>query len=673
MSTISAFGLLLVALFLVVAFSLFITALLRVRSLPAFLLSLYLLSFANLVFVGEIAGTLNLLRSQPFFLVVHLVLAVLAGFAWWRNGRLPLIEPVTRLLIRYHRKDFWLSVKESPALWLLTLAVGLFYLFGAFLVLKVAPNNYDSMTCHMTRIGYWLQHGNFLPWPTWDYTQQVYPLNAQITMLWTILFRGWDQLVGFSQWFSTLAGMIAIFGIARLIGWTRPQSTFAALIWALLPEVLLESTTVQNHLIVAVLFACAVYFLFLGVKSGAVAELILSGLALGLALGTHQLAFLAVPGLLLSACLLWLKYGQKAFKSLLVWGLASLVALLLVGSYMYIVNFSLYGNPFEKPTLGNPWELAQDIQPAGSVSPITKIANLGEGLAINFSRYFYSSLDTTGLPVELSTPIQNIRVRIGSFIFEKLNIPIDGNGFSLLNKPRIVSEDFAWFGILGFFLFPLLSLVQVGKGIKTKDPFRLGILIILITYVGIWSIIIGKDGLFSPHQGRYYLIMAVILAPFIASIWRPGHLFKLVSWFLVIVSVFVAYNTTINNFAKPLVGFNSIWSLDRIENQALTSTQLKVLFHKIEKQVPTNGTLGLVLTPGFYEYPFFGKGLTRTLVPIYPDAKLADSDWISQKGIDWILLCKPLPFPQVFIPGGFSEAYIIPADDWECRLLKRAP
>lgn len=673
MGILSAVSLLLIAFFLVFAFSAFITSLMHVRTLPAFFLSLYILSFANIVFVGEVAGTFSLLRSRLFFLIIHLVLTVLAGFIWWQQGHPTLMEPVGRILAIYKQIDFRASIKKRPDVWLLATAAGLLYLFGAYLILKVPPNNYDSMTCHMTRIGYWLQHGNFLPWPTWDYTQQVYPLNAQIAMLWTILFWGWDQLAGFPQWISALAGMLTIFGIARLIGWTRPQSIFAALIWALLPEVVLESTTVQNHLIVAVLFACTLYFLFLGVRSGNFSELALSGLALGLGLGTHQLAFLALPGLLVSLCFLWLKFGQRVFKSLLIWGVGALIAFLLVGSYMYVINFSLYGNPFEKADLGNPWKLTQESQLTKSVDQIARIKNFSEGLIINFSRYFYSSLDTTGLPTELSNQVQTFRVQTGSYIFDKLNIQIEGNGFSLLNKPPIVSEDFAWFGVIGFFFFPLLSCIQVVKGVKTKDPYRLSIFIILITYISIWSAMLGKDSLFSPHQGRYHLIMAVILAPFISSVWKPSYFFILIRWLVVMASILIAYNTTIYNYAKPLVGFNTIWSLDRIEYQTLNSNQFKELFHKIDKQVSPNEVLGLALSPGFFEYPLFGKGITRTLVPIYPDSMLGDSEWIAQRGINKILLCKPSPFPDGLTPQGFNETHKIFVGLWECRLLKRTP
>ena len=68
----------------------------------------------------------------------------------------------------------------------------------------------------------------------------------------------------------------------------------------------------------------------------------------------------------------------------------------------------------------------------------------------------------------------------------------------------------------------------------------------------------------------------------------------------------------------------------------------------IEKHVPQDDTLGLVLYQGSYEYPLFGKYLTRKLIPIYPDEQLYNYDWVKGQNINWILLCKPIGYPQDF-------------------------
>jgi 4-amino-4-deoxy-L-arabinose transferase-like glycosyltransferase len=652
-----------IAAILVISFSLFVTSLLKVQSITVFILSLYLLSFANIVLVCEIAGSANLLNSKYFFIFVHLVLTVVVLFIWWRTGRPSLFEPITKSFKTLKWKDLWISQKEWPELWLFVIAVGGIYLFGAFLILKVPPNNWDSMTCHMTRIGYWLQHGNFWPWPTWDFTQQVYPINAQVQMLWSILFWGWDQFAGFAQWLAAIIGMIVIFGLARLIGFSIQQSVFAGLVWALLPEVLLESTTVQNHLITGTLFTCMIYLFFLGIRPGNNNLLVLSGLAFGLTLGSHQIAFFTLPGVFLLSISVLIKYGKKVYESILLWGVASLIAFLLVGSYMYIINISLYGNPFHKTDISPAESISNNISNHGSINENIKYIN------INISRYIYSIYDFTGLPPSMANPIYKLKYMVGSTIFSMFNIPIEDDYFSLKGGAGIISEDTAWFGIVGSLLiFPLLF-IQGYKGLKNRDLYRLGIVLIVVAYVFTWSFYMGiysSNNIWSYFQGRYFIIMASIIAPLFASTLRKGIL-RPIGTLLIILSIYSAGYSTINSYSKPLTGEWAIWDKGRLQKQDIPSKgRYYGIIHFVELNVPDNNKLGLVLFYDFFEYPFFGKTFNRNLIPIYPDSKLSDSDWISKNEINWIVLCKPLPYPSNFIEIGRYEAY-----HSECSLLKR--
>lgn len=660
MTSVYTFGLFLIAFILVFTFSIFITALMRLRNMPAFLLSLYLLSFANVVLVSEIAGTLNLLRSQLFFLVAHFIIAVLAGFVWWRNGCPSLIEPVSRVYSKFKLKDLWLSIREWPSVWLLVVAVGIFYLLGAYLVLKVPPNNYDSMTSHMVRVAYWLQHGNFQPWSTWDYTQQVYPINAQVAIMWTVLFFGRDRLAGFPQWLSALAAMAAIFGIARILAWNRIQSAFAALVWALLPEILLESTTTQNHLVASSFFVIMVYLLLLGMQEQNRWLLSLSGISLALAIGTHQMVFMALPGLGLAALLFWIKMGRTNFRLILAWAGWCLTALLLVGSYMYIFNVAHYGNP-----------LASNVFYSASGNGVSQpsIKNALADLVVHIPRYLYATFDLTGVPDKISVPIYSYRTQIVEYLIDKYYIPIEGGLFDLNYYPRAVNEDYAWFGILGFFIFPVIFIGQLWRSVRQKDLIRGGLLLISVGYIFCFIVYFvglrGRDA-WSPYQGRYFVIIATLLAPFLASLLRPTRPFILLSWVVVILSIGMASNIMFYNMAKPLTGPNAIFGLDRVSLQGLNSGLFNTAVRAVEENVPANARMGMVLYQGFYEYPFFGKYLKRSLIPIYPYSRLYEAEWLRHEEIDWILLCKDMSFPK-----GFVEVAHFPAYLGKCSLLQR--
>src|SRR6185369_1524375 len=102
-------------------------------------------------------------------------------------------------------------------------------------------------------VAYWLQQASFYPpWNPDHFMQMFHPINAEIGPLWTMVFWGSDRMAGAVQWLAALMIMIVIAGLARLLGFGGAGATFAALMWASLPEVMLQSTTTQSDLITSV-------------------------------------------------------------------------------------------------------------------------------------------------------------------------------------------------------------------------------------------------------------------------------------------------------------------------------------------------------------------------------------------------------------------------------------
>src|SRR5512133_1380642 len=301
------------ALALVLAFALLVTAILRPPARPAALLSVYLLSYANIVLVGEITNSFYQLNNRWWWLGLHFALALTAWLVWWRSGRPSLRAPWADSEGRILPAGRWKSLRQWLDIWVLGVGVCTALLFSLVLIWVVPPNTNDSLATHMARIGYWLQRGAFFPWPSQRIWQISYPVNMQLQMFWTVLFLGTDQIVEIVQGLGTLAAMVSVFGLARLLGAARPQAFFAAFIWATFPEIILESTTTQNDLIAGTLFAAMLYLLFLGLSRRSTATLALSGLALGLSMGTKQTLVFLLPGLLLVLCLLLFYCGKEAF------------------------------------------------------------------------------------------------------------------------------------------------------------------------------------------------------------------------------------------------------------------------------------------------------------------------------------------------------------------------
>jgi hypothetical protein len=677
----------------VLSFAILISACLRLNSRPAYLLSVYLLSIAEIVCVGFSANLFNMVSSTNFFLLAQLTLAVLTFTWWFRSNRPPLLGPWNRISDLFFTGWWKQTWKQWGVVWILAIFTLLIYLFGAWLITAVPPNTNDSLTTHLSRIGFWLQHGNMLPWPTPNIFNIIYPVNANLVMLWTILFAKTSTLAGFIQWTGALAGAIAVFGISRLLGWNRAPSLFAALVWLSLPEILLQSTTTQLDLIVSVLFVVSIYFFIFGIQKRSIPALFLSGLALGLSIGTKQIALFTLPGLAAFVFLVWLKDRRTNLKSILTWAAASLGFSLLLGSYIFIQNTILFNNP-----LGDQETLAHQIGGKNQ-------RGYKENLIYNSARFFYQSLDFSGIPPIFTDNLITAKTSFFKPIFSTLGLNLESavavqkpeGLFSYVENPPI-QEDQTWYGVLGFILLLPLSIYQFIQGVRYRDPFRVGL--VLMNFCYILCVIAFRPG-WTPNQGRYFIPAVTLTAPFIASIVRQGRGWKSLNWMIVVFTM-VSYSVvTINNSSKPLFSYphiqevikplvrynqpqnikrinsliryyfpneKDIWELDPINLQLFQNGMAIRPVTLVQQHVPENASLALGFANYLPAFPFFGEHLTRKLFPVYPPEVLLDEKWFKENNIEFLLLHRtdqsmPTP-PSWLIPFQRSGEWELYYPEW---------
>lgn len=653
----------LLSFFSVLISAIILTSLAKIKQLIPFLLSIYIFFFSIIVLVSEISSLFNQLNNKFFFLLLQFVCLGCAYFFWKKKDKPSLLEPIKKYIRRYTFKEVNQSIKDHLILWILGLFVFAFYLFGAYLVMKVPPNNFDSMTCHMTRIGFWLQNGNFDLWPTWDAFQNTYPINAQLQIFWSVLFWGSDLFAGYPQWAAALISMLAIYGISRLLGFLREQSLFAVLIYSLFPEILLESTTTQNHLLTSSVLMCAFFFLIIGLKEKSKSHLLLSSLALALALGAHQLAFFIIPGFGLTLLLLWISKGKSITKLVGFFIVTSLAAFLFVGAYKYVLNIIDYGNPFYSQTETSVWvKKSSGYWKPKSVLGWTKN---------NLERYIFTSLDVTGLPPVISIPILEIKEDVGVFFFDLTNNPKQRGTFDIYRRKLGVHEDVAWFGVVGFILFYPLMVLQGIKAFEKKDPIILGIILTILIYSIIWSGFMVGDGYWTNYAGRYFVVAAMLFAPFISSIYVKGKLAsRIFCWFLVFLSICIAFFVTIFNSSKPLISDWSIWKTERLQKVYIHAKDQLPIIQSVNEIVPIKDNLGILLVSNMYDYPYFGENFERKVFSIFPDSLLLNEQYIEQNNIDWILICEP-GAPE---PRNFSKIATIQVNSnltKECNLFQK--
>ncbi|MFC2064212.1 glycosyltransferase family 39 protein [Chloroflexota bacterium] len=651
-----------VSILTVFLFSWFLASLIRLTNKPAHFVFLYLASFGEVAFIAQMAHFFKALNNQAFFLGMQILLLLLVVWVWVKRGQPNLLGPWCDIGEIFQKQKWMRFFRKWPDVSLLFLAVVICLGIAWVLNYTIPPNNNDSISTHMSRVGYWLQQGSFDPWDTQKNKQLFYPVNAQVQMLWSILFSGSDHYVGLVQWKALLASMASVFGITRLLKATRPQAAFAALLLPTLPAILMQSTTTQNNIVTGALFAIMFYFFFLAVNEKSKLLFAVAGAALGIGLATNLTMLFLLPGFGAAILLVWLIYKQVSFRNLLVMGGGTITAFLLIGSVIFFSNIRIYNNP-----LGPTSEFGQATQ--GLESP-------ADYILLNSLRLMYQAVDPMGLPKKYEDLGVQIKADLARPVFTALNIPIEsskglmeGHTFKLDTR-YYLQEDLAWYGPVGFLiLFPAM-LVGLLWGIKKKESIAISIILVSLGFLLCDALL--RPG-WDAYQGRYFIPVVILATPLIALWLIPGWRRWFFGLSIIALSMVVMYRTTFTNPAKPLremtylyppnPELRVIWEVDRIERISFQSGNSRLVCLMVDQEVPDDAVLGIATQLSYYrEYCLFGENFSRKLVPIWPAERVEETEWlVEEQEVEYLLVVINDSYPE-YLSQGFKE--ISQSGDW---------
>lgn len=570
---------------------------LRVRSAAVFVVAWWVLVCAQVVAAGELLSLLHAIRPLGYSLV-EAVLLLGAFVAWERAGRpRPPLPP--RPSIGFV-SSLWAGLLAALAL-VVVLGVG----YELFLLVATPPNNWDSMHYHLARAAAWRARGSLGYFPTHNGIENAYPQNAELLVLWTLVFLGRDLLAALPQLLAGLATAASVYVTSRRLGHPRRLAGFAALLLPTLTIVALESVTTQNDLVEASFVAAAVA-LALGRTRG---EAALAGLALGLAAGTKLTFLYAVPALVAAGLLLLPRRRLAEIAA------AALAGFVLVGSYGYVQNLVETGRP-----QGNAREVT-------TLPPHVTVA----GTASSVARTAYRLVDLAGFhpPGTVSSHVAGAAKRV----FTALHIPPNpaesttrGTFEFSYELNAGVSEDSSTLGPLGFLLLVPLSLgLLVAWALRRTSRARGALALAFPLYV--LALALGTR--WNLYVGRFLVTPAALtlpLAPLVLRRWQVRAVVAAVA--VATVALALAYDPS-----KPtgVDGGRPVWSLSRVETQAIRWPEVRPALAAIAAEVPADARLGIDLEPSDWEYPLWGPRLQRTLVwlPVRrPLAAAGDLDWV---------------------------------------------
>jgi len=529
-------------------------------------------------------------------LVCEIAIALVALAWWWRRGRpRPSATPIQWAALRHHRLILVLGIAVAAAL-----------CFELALAVASTPNNWDSMTYHLSRAAAWYQDHAVTHLQTHTARQNAFPPNAEILALFTMVFAHSDRFVALPQFVSELALLVAIFGIARRVGFRRSEAAFAALLFATLSEVVLQSTTTQNDLIVTACVVAAAYFLLGGTRS----ELILAGLAFALAAGTKPTAAFGGPILIVLAAVV-LRRNQLAIVAA-----AAGVAFVIVASPVYVANIRDYGNLLGPPSTHVAYQ-----------SKLTPGA-----VAATFGKIVYRFIDLSGLQyrshiLQTSQPVSEVAVHLHTDVVPK------SQQASVFRLNGSANEDVSYFGPLGFLLVIPLALGYLVASVRSRTISTKAVLgIALPLYIAELALTYSAN----PFIGRFMLVPVGLAAPLLARSYSMAG--RNIAAGIAVLFLVLAL---VHNEQKPVgLGSQPVWAMSRPDVQALARPDMMTALRSIDKLVPKRATVGYVLGEDAWDYPLYGGRLERHLISL-PAAKPLDS--ATRLGIRWVVTDNPRP------------------------------
>ncbi|MEA2268110.1 MAG: hypothetical protein QOC64_720 [Solirubrobacteraceae bacterium] len=521
-----------------------------------------------LVVVQTIVLSLLGALTQAGLLVAGAVTAVAGAAVWAAAGR-------PRVPCGWRRRPGTLGVatRQHPEVALLAAVAGAAMAVQAVVAVAIAPSNWDSMTYHLSRAAYWLQYESATPFSGGSVRQLDSPPNGEILQAWTMAVTGTDRFAALVQWLA-LAGVASlVFMAARLLRFDRAPAVFAAALFVVLPQPLLQASSTQNDLITAFYVLAVAVFGVRGLRDRRAGDLAIAAVAAGVAVGTKGTVLALAPSLaIILGAEAWRRRPPRRLVLGSVAGLAA--AVLVLGSWGYVQNVAHGESPLGRL--------------AGKTARTTP-------LATNAVHVLWTFVDAPGIRVPVLGRLIPGAAHAVAQRFER-----DGFRYAVDTG---ISEDTSSYGLVGWFVLgPLVLFYAVHRRAGPRRTWALAALAGVLAFAVAFQ--------FNVWVGRLLLPTVALAAPLFAALAlrRPTALLT------VIAAVAVVYPTVAASANKPLLGDASVQRKDRIGQMSTSRPDMESVTRVVEQRMRPHETLAFVGSEDSWDYPFFGERRERRVV-----------------------------------------------------------
>jgi len=575
----------------------------------------FLVLTGQIVVIAFILSALNLLSYVYYWTAfnVSIFLLVLGTTILNGNYRRSVFKKISIregiiAIKRWHRE---LPQFEKVILTFLIIIVLIINIINFAVVISTAPHTWDGMALFLARAAHFLQRNNISYYDA-GYVQQLsMQKNSEILMIYALVVSGYNEnLTQLIQFIAYWIAAIVVYGISREIGLNRSAGLFAALVFSLLIECIMQSTTVRNDMLITAYIGSITYALFAFKNSRKRNYLIMAGMGIGLSLGVKASMVVVFPSLIVIAVtLMFLENHDPFISNLKSIALLIVVSIFFIGIFAlpagYLENQRVFGHPLGPKSFRELHSFKG--QDAGYI--------ISNGTKHLLKKYGFDILALDGLPpIKLVKEIQSwIRYIPKTFIMASgIDLQDDQEFLWTYDMPPYSHEDYSSLGVFGFaFLWPVMFLSILGI-IKSPYAKVLSIAMIMFIFMHAYS-----GGYVNGGRGRWAIYGAVFISPLAGYLFLAKNvLLRVYLSTIIAIGCLAGLTSVLFRYRSPILTSQSVFLQDRITQILRDAPVFQKPITSFEEIVPPGVMVATCINENSYEYPLFGYKLTRTIIPL---------------------------------------------------------
>lgn len=568
-------------IFLLVS-SYYLVSIIKENKVSINLLYLILIVFSQIIISIELLSLFNILTAINMQ-ILQFIFFIVISLAWVFLGK-----PKALIIDFQSIKSIFTNIKKDKILSILFVGFCFSSLVSLYLGLSLGTNIDDNLAYHLPRVFQWIQNQSIVHFQTNEVRQIQFPINSELLYLWSIIQIKSDFLINLLEYLSYFLSLFVLYNFLDLLKINYKQIIWAVFMFASLPLVIIESSSLQTNLLVGCLIFIGFYLFLYSAFDNKKIPLVFSAIAVDIALGVKTTAWFALLILVLMILLVSVKVNKKGFyKNLSIYLFLLLSFFVPLALFNYFLNWIDFHNPMGISSFVDAHRNThiQGVFSSGIRYTISLIDFSGINQAKVFSPYI---INTKNLLLNMLHINQNAGLILNADI-KKAN--------------TIIHEQKSLFGLIGFFILLPYSVRSLYFLICNKDNkhFFVNICgIFLILYIFILSVFMN----YMTEMNRYLVTAVIMSSPlFIFTYFEKLNAAKIA---LTIIMLFNFFVIPLNIVSRP---FYEVLKSQLKNGYAYTRNDLmykctfntkiyrpeKNLTDEAKKIIPDNSVIGIIV------------------------------------------------------------------------------